>query len=309
MIDITVILCTYNRCESLASSLDSVAALRMPDSVSWEVLVVDNNSTDGTRDVVEGYGRRNPERFRYLLESKQGLCHARNAGVENARGKIIAFTDDDAIVESTWLQNLTATLHGDEWAGAGGRILPEKVFSRPEWMPTEGRYPLGPLAMFDLGGEARSLHEPPFGVSMAFRKAMFEKYGRFRIDLDRCGNDLISNGDTEFGQRLLESGERLRYEPSAVTYHCVPQSRIQKRYFLDWWFNKARSDIRQQGGAGGTKWRVAGVPLLLLPRLCVSVLRWATTIETRRRFSNKIAAWSCAGQIREYYHLRTKPKG
>ncbi len=125
---ITVILCTYNRCQSLSKALQSVAASEMPSSAVWEVLVVDNNSCDQTREVVENYCRRHPGRFRYLFESKPGKSHALNAGIREACGDILAFIDDDVIVERNWLRNLTANLDGNVWAGAGGRILPEKTF-------------------------------------------------------------------------------------------------------------------------------------------------------------------------------------
>ena len=131
---ITLILCTYNRCRSLAQALESAAALRLPKPIEWEVLVVDNNSSDQTRHVVEDFRRRYPGRFRYLFEPQQGLSYARNAGVRQAKGDILAFTDDDVTVEPTWLQNLTACLHDGEWAGAGGRTVLAHPFSPPKWL-------------------------------------------------------------------------------------------------------------------------------------------------------------------------------
>jgi glycosyltransferase involved in cell wall biosynthesis len=121
---ITVILCTYNRCQNLAKALNSVAASRLPRSVEWEVLVIDNNSSDQTREVVEDFCRLHPRRSRCLFEPQQGKSHALNAGIREARGDVLAFMDDDVTVEPTWLQNLTTSLQDDEWAGAGGRPLP-----------------------------------------------------------------------------------------------------------------------------------------------------------------------------------------
>ena len=95
----TIIVCTYNRCKSLAKTLESIATLRVPGPVEWEVLVVDNNSTDQTRAVVEGFSCRYPSRFRYLFEPQQGKSCALNAGIQAARGEILAFTDDDVTVE------------------------------------------------------------------------------------------------------------------------------------------------------------------------------------------------------------------
>src|SRR5712664_1316562 len=212
---ITVILCTHNRCGSLAKALNSIAALTLPESVEWEVLVVDNNSSDETREVVEqSFCSRYSGRFRYVFEPRPGKSHALNAGIREARGDVLAFTDDDVTVEPTWLQNLTATLHDSKWAGAGGRVVAEWACSPPSWLSLEGPYALGDtLALFNRGYEAREISENPFGANMAFRKAVFEKYGGFRSDLGpRAGSqDPQKSEDAEFGRRLLLAGERLRY--------------------------------------------------------------------------------------------------
>jgi glucosyl-dolichyl phosphate glucuronosyltransferase len=304
--NITVILCTYNRCQSLAKTLDSVAASTLPESVDWEILVVDNNSSDHTREVVEDFCRRYPRHFRYLFEPQPGKSHALNAGIREARGDVLAFMDDDVTVEPTWLQNLTAPLHKSEWVGSGGRTLPEPTFATPRWIRLEGRYAAGPLAIFDLGLDAGELTETPFGNNMAFRKELFGKYGGFRIDLGpRPGSrDPQKGEDTEFGARLLAAGERLWYEPSAVVYHSVPESKVQKKYFLAWWFDKGRADIRAFGIQPGTKWKVAGIPLVLLRRLTVGTLRWMVAAEPSRRFSYKLTVWILAGKILEAARTR-----
>ena len=299
--DITVILCTYNRCEMLAHALESVAASTVPNPVEWEVLVVDNNSNDQTRAVVEDFCRRYPRRFRYVWEPQQGLCYARNAGISAAAGSVLAFMDDDVMVDPTWLWNLTCGLLARDWAGAGGRTLPLWTCSIPDWLSTEGRRAMAPFAVFDLGIEAGPLTEPPFGANMAFKKKMFEKYGGFRTDLDRCGTGMLSNGDTEFGRRLLAGGERLRYEPSAVVNHPVSHNRVQKSYLLSWEFGKGRADIRESGAEPGAKWFVAGIPLYKVRRFWMWIMRWMVTIDPSRRFSCKRSVWSLAGAIVEFY--------
>jgi glycosyltransferase involved in cell wall biosynthesis len=298
---ISVILCTYNRCQSLVKALESAAALRLPSTVEWELLVIDNNSRDQTRDVAGDFVGRYPGRFRYLFEPQQGKSHALNAGIRAAQGDLLAFMDDDVFVDTVWLQNLTASMDADEWQGAGGRILPDQSFSPPRWLAIEDRYACAPLAMFDLGNDACDLTEPPFGTNMAFRKAMFEKYGGFRTDLGPRPGSEIRNEDTEFGQRLLTAGERLRYEPSAIVYHAVPECRIQKKYFLAWWFDKARADIRAFGIPHDVRWCVAGVPLVMFRRLAVWTLRWIVAVVPSCRFSCKRNAWSNAGAILECY--------
>jgi len=304
--DITVILCTYNRCQSLPKALDSVAASTLPESVEWEVLVVDNNSRDETREAVEDFSRRYPNRFRYLLERRQGKSYALNAGIREALGEIVAFVDDDVTVEQAWLQNLTAGLHNGEWAGSGGRILPERSFSPPNWLLVDGPYALLPFAVFDRGTEAGPLAEPPYGTNMAFRKAMFEKHGGFRTDLGPQPGSEIRNEDTEFGRRLLKAGERLRYEPAAVVYHPAPVHRLRKEYFLHWWFGLGRASVRE--------WK-QGPPVMGIPRPYFNILKlgtitmaqrvaqWMFSWHPGRRFRSKCWVWETAGEMREYYGL------
>jgi glycosyltransferase involved in cell wall biosynthesis len=305
---VTVIVCTYNRCQSLTQALNSVASSILPDSVEWEVLVVDNNSSDRTPEVVESFCQQYPDRFRYLFESRPGKSYALNTGILEAKGDILAFMDDDVVAEPTWLQNLTASLQDSKWAGSGGRILPEQPFTPPRWIPLQDRYGLAPLAMFDLGLEPGPLAEPPFGTNMAFQKRMFEKYGGFRTDLGPRPGSEIRNEDTEFGQRLLSAGERLRYEPSAVVYHSVTPNRMQKRYFQAWWFDKARAGIWEFGIPTDTRWVVVGVPLYLFRRLGVWTLRWMVAVRSEHRFSCKLKVWGLLGQIKECYRLSLETK-
>jgi glucosyl-dolichyl phosphate glucuronosyltransferase len=298
---ITVILCTYNRCESLQSALNSVAASVLPQAVEWEVLVVDNNSTDQTEKVVQEFCNRNPRRFRYLFESQQGKSHALNSGIREARGNTLAFMDDDVRVHPSWLENLTAPLRSDEWAGVGGRIVPEWTFSPPRWLLADSDHAAGPLVGFHPSPTAGRLKEAPIGTNMAFRKEMFEKYGYFRTDLGPRPGSELRNEDTEFGDRLLAGGEQLRYEPSALVFHPVTSNRIDKKYFLKWWFNKGESNIRQFGVRRGTRYYVGGIPLFLFRNLLVWTCKWLVAIRPARRFSSKLSVWTKAGEIVECY--------
>ena len=298
--EITVIICTYDRCQSLKKTIESVSAQTLSNACAWEILVVDNNSSDETRQVVEDFRSKYPERFRYICESQQGVSRARNAGILAARGKILAFIDDDETADPKWLEKLTSNLHSGEWAGAGGRVLPPSDFSPPGWLSLKSSFAKGPLAAFDLGSEAGQLNEPPFGANMAFRREVFGKLGSFRTDLGRTGNNLISNEDTEFGRRVMAAGLYLRYEPSAVTFHPVESRRLTKKYFLEWWFNKGRSDIREFAHRP-TGRRFLGIPMRFFARFAAKTSRWLTAVNSAPRFGFKVEVWNCAGQIAECY--------
>jgi len=295
---ISILVCTYNRAQNLTETLNSIIAQSLPDSCISEMLVVDNNSSDQTRQVVEEFRQQFPERIRYVFEPKQGISNARNTAIRESRGEILAFIDDDEVAGSNWLRNLTEHLHGGEWAGAGGRVVPPSDVVPPAWLPCKGFFVSGPLAIFDLGEKARQLNEPPFGANMAFRREVFDKFGLFRTDLGRSGNNLISNEDTEFGRRVMAAGLRLRYEPSAVTYHPVEAHRLKKSYFLHWWFNKGKSDVRELGYQSNVN-GLFGVSFRLVDSLVRGIGQWMVNIEPSVRFEHKIEVWNCAGQAVE----------
>jgi glucosyl-dolichyl phosphate glucuronosyltransferase len=311
-LNVTVILCTCNRAKTLAETLESLAASQLPDPASWEVLIVDNNSTDLTREVVQSFCLRYPGRFRYLLEPKPGKCHALNSGIANAGGEVLAFVDDDVTVEPTWLRNLTAGLLGGEWSGTAGRILPAQAFAPPPWLCWEDHVdgfrpdPLGILcAHFDWGDQPRELdlEHLPYGANMAFRRSVFEKCGGFRLDLGPRPNSQLRNEDVEFGRRAMKAGERLRYEPSAVVYHPVPQGRISKEFFLSWWFDYGRASIIERGNRPD----VLGIPwdyLSLLRRviaISTITLRALFAARAHKRFLCKCMVWKESGMLVELY--------
>jgi glycosyltransferase involved in cell wall biosynthesis len=304
---VSIILCTYNRSNSLAAALNSVAASQVPDSIEWEVLVVDNNSKDSTRDVVEAFCGQNPH-FRYIFELKQGLSNARNTGIREAKGDVLAFVDDDVTVDPHWLHDLTAQFNHPQWTGVGGRIRPQEELALPNWVRLEGAFSMGGClaALFDRGDQPHELSVPPFGTNMAYRKTMFEKHGFFRTDLGRSANNMIGKEDTEFGERLLRAGERIWYAPSAIVFHPVLPERLTKKYFLAWWFGCGQSMIRQNGVVPG-KW---GIPRYILTSGMVvwSAVRWFSTLDTVERFFWKCWTWMYAGKTLENYRQSREAK-
>ncbi len=307
---ISVILCTYNRCQHLSTVLGSIAESVVPESVEWEVLVVDNNSTDQTPHITNEFALRYPGRFRYVHEPRQGKSYALNTGIRESQGDVLAFLDDDVAVAPTWLWNLTKAFENGDWAGTGGRTLLAEKFSPPRWLSLSGPHSLGGVlaAQFDLGNEPRELVYPPYGANMAFRKNMFEKYGLFRTDMGPSPDRGIPrpNEDTEFGRRLMAAGEHLRYEPSAVVYHPVPKNRIRKDYFLAWWFDYGRAVIHEVGrrpDIWGIQRRYWSIGKIATAVLTLRTLKWIISVNPAKRFFNKCFVWMTAGQITEIYRL------
>ncbi len=305
---ISVIICTFNRCRDLSKALASLGASTLPPMIEWEVLVVDNNSNDETRAVVEDFCRQHPGRYRYIFEPHPGKSFALNTGVREAHGDVLAFTDDDVTVDPTWVQNLTACVNDGEWAGAGGRTVLSHPFSPPRWLTLAGpdnlAYVLAPL--FDGGLQPFELREAPYGANMAFRKEMFEKYGLFRTDLGPSPNPEVPrpSEDTEFGRRLMAAGERLCYEPSALVYHPIPEDRVQKSFFLARFFDMGRAILRESKAGPdilGISRRCFTFFRLISIQLPIEILHWALTPSRKHRFHQKCETWKTVGQIVESY--------
>ncbi|MGH7767121.1 MAG: glycosyltransferase family 2 protein [Candidatus Binatia bacterium] len=235
---VSVVICTYNRAQSLRRALISLSAMSVSADITWEVLVVDNNSTDGTPGTAETFARDADIGVRYVFEGRQGLNHARNAGVQAAKGELIFFIDDDVEVTRNWLLEMTKAFDLNPVAGVGGRVLIKEDLPRPAWWHAEYD---GALGKFDPG-ETAILSDDTYtsivgiGANLAFKRSVFDRYGAFRPDLDRRKNKLLMGGDVEFYQRIKKAGELTMYYPAAMVYHCPDPTRFTKSYLRRWYF-------------------------------------------------------------------------
>jgi glucosyl-dolichyl phosphate glucuronosyltransferase len=236
--EISIIICTYNRAKSLKKTLHSIRMMSLPEDLSWEIIIVDNNSKDNTKAMVEDFEINSGLNIRYVFEEKQGLSHARNRGIYEAKGNIVAFLDDDVIVTHNWLIALIRAFSANNPSVVGGRVLLHDDFTKPLWLGAEVSSPLG---AFDIGENivvADSGYRGLIGIgaNMAFKKEVFIKYGLFRTDLGRKGNKLSMGEETEFFWRLRDNNEICIYYPFAVVYHCIDSKKLRKNYFRKWYF-------------------------------------------------------------------------
>ncbi len=298
--DLSVILCTWNRARILAEALTSLDACVVDPAIQWEVLVVDNNSTDETHAICESFIQKNPRRFRYLFERQQGKSFALNLGIQNAEGKILAFTDDDLTVDLNWISELLEVFRTQTCAGVGGKIVPVWTCDKPSWLDFDGPYShaaFGGIVRFDHGNSICELKTAPIGANMAYRREVLGKYGPFRPDLCRVGN-LLGGEDSEYGRRLLKAKERLLYAPKATVYHPVEKSRTERKYFQSWAYHYGRWIVRVEGVPEGTI-RFLGVPRFLF-RICLKhFLHWIAAFDTKRRLFYELLFLQSIGEMVE----------
>jgi glycosyltransferase involved in cell wall biosynthesis len=298
---ISVVLCTYNRAPSLRKTLESLRRMPMPPDLAWELLIVDNNSNDSTRDEVSRFAANSDLNVRYIWEPRAGKSYALNRGISEARGEIIAFTDDDVLVSPEWLPELICAFNHFDCLGVGGRCIPGwDSYKKPDWVVTTGPYCLsrGPLLDFDLGSEAKEIQyrDPPWGLNMAFRRIAFEKYGGFRTDLGPSGTGRVLGEDTEFCRRLLGHGEKIVYAPKAVVHHPVHPERISKKYFLRYQFNVGRAEIRLEGWPADAVCYF-GIPRYMFRTLLERCKTWLFTVGAEKRFYHKARVYCLLGQM------------
>ena len=266
-LDATVLIATFNRAALLDDTLRSIRSLLVSKGRRWEVIVVDNNSSDNTRAVVERQARDFPVRLRYLFEARQGRSSALNAGIKAAAGEVIAFTDDDVLVAPGWLDAACDELTGgDASVGyAGGPIRPIWEVPPPAWLELTRGDLWGTIAIQDHG-DRRFVYEEggkvPLGANMAVRRAVLAQTGGFRADLGRsAGRVILGQEVPELLMRVRAAGFRGAYQPAMALRHHVPARRLSRQYFRRWWFGKGVSraalDRMQPINDAGVDLRVA----------------------------------------------------
>lgn len=300
---LSVIVCTWNRAESLAAALASIDACELPPSIDWEVLIVDNNSTDDTKAVFEKFCQLHPARYRYLFEKRQGKSFALNAAIENARGDIFVFTDDDVTVDKNWLAETLKIFDTFPCIGVGGKIVDSWISRKPDWLSLEGPYSLMTVIVtFNHGDQPCELNAAPYGANLALRREVFQKYGGFRTDLGPTSGSEIRGEDVEFCRRLLRAGEKLFYAPKAIVFHPVPENRTTKRYFQDWYYAYGQSMARMEQ-VPDTTVRYFGFPRYRLQACLLYLFQWLISLSGKRRFFYKLQVFSTWGRMREERRL------
>jgi glycosyltransferase involved in cell wall biosynthesis len=264
-VDATVLICTFNRAADLARTLDSLA--RIKSRFVWDVLIVDNNSSDNTSDVVQSRARTFPVPVHYLFEPRQGKSNALNTGMQRARARLIVFTDDDVEVPEGWLDaGVGPLLERADIEYTGGPVRPAWGAPRPSWLDETGNLG-GTIAVKDHGAVPfifEDERKTPLGVNMAVRRTLIERIGGFRPDLGRNGRSLLGQEQAEFFYRSRRAGARGLYVPQMWLAHAVPAARLTRDYFRRWWFWKGISHARLHSIHGSTE---LGVDLSRVPRL------------------------------------------
>ena len=310
----SVVIPTYNRSTELERTLSSLS--RMAPRSEWEVIVVDNNSRDATRDVTEAAAVGFPARLTYLFEPVQGRCAALNTGIRTSRGEIVITTDDDVRVPRDWLDQAADGLETIGCDYAGGKVLPLWQGTPPVWMPDGAKRLWAVVALLDYGTAPVELtNRTPLGVNMAFRRHCFDRAGFWDNSLGRKAGTLLGQEVREWGLRARAADLRGFYIPDMVVHHLISADRLTKAYFRRWfyWHGVSRAILYAETGADmespeesaldfSRVRHIAGVPRYLY-RTCghsfVEMLNAYRKRDAVAAFERELWLWFFAGIVRQ----------
>ncbi len=225
---VSIIIPTYNRAKILGITVESCINQTYPQDF-FEIVIVDNNSSDNTREIAEEWRKKSKVKIRYIFEERQGAHIARNTAAKSCESEILYFTDDDMIADKNLLTNLVKVFDMNfNVAVAGGKVLPKWEFDPPEWLLKY--FNNGSLSLIE---KSEKLIIAPYDMGIfschqAILKDVFFQCGGFNPDIVK--DKLIGNGETGLNIKILEAGYNFAYVDDSITYHMIPRSRMTQKY-------------------------------------------------------------------------------
>jgi glycosyltransferase involved in cell wall biosynthesis len=267
---LSVIICTYNRAKYIGGLLESIAQNDL-SKADYEVVLVDNNCTDNTREICDSFAQAHQDiAFHYCVEPEQGLSAARNKGIREAKGDVLVYVDDDALVDSWYLRTIWAYMNDNPQIQAvGGPIIPQYETAKPVWMTRYTEELLGGYLYF--GDKVRDFPAGryPGGGNAAYRAAVFGRTGLFNTALGRKGDSLMGAEEKDIFDKMRTLGMRFMYLPQMVLHHLIPPKKLEQDYFDRLTLQIGRSERQRTRSLSKAKF---------LHRLGMEGVKWGGTL-------------------------------
>jgi glycosyltransferase involved in cell wall biosynthesis len=300
-VKLDIVVPTRNRSASLQRLLDSIRDAAHPPDLETRVIVVDNASTDDTKDVVDRCDPIAGRRPSYVRETVLGRSAALNAGILAGDGDLVGFLDDDERIAPAWLTVVRDAFAGGTVDFISGPCWPDWGAPPPAWLPR--RYP-AVIGWIDSGDRVLTYGSDYDGIMMGgnsvVRRRTIVRVGLFEASLGRSGRKLTTGEDAEYFERLMAIGARGHYLPSLVIYHYVPPERLTKRYHRRWCFYRGISLARIERLRPQPVAHLLGVPRYLFGNAVRGIAGMARAATGRdqnpeRAFTNELQIWDLAG--------------
>ncbi|MDR1526980.1 MAG: glycosyltransferase [Dysgonamonadaceae bacterium] len=267
---LSVIICTYNREKYLSPLLESIVSQDYPCE-AYEIVLINNNSIDRTEALCKQFGQSHPDvRFRYFVETQQGLSYARNRGIAESHGDLLLYVDDDATVFPNYLQAYSQFFRTyPDILAAGGPIIPFYEGTPPAWLThftkelLTGYLYRGNKTGFFTNGKY------PGGGNACYRKTFFKQFGLFNVELGRKGKSLIGAEEKDLFSRFLAAGNKIGYVPEAGIYHYIPPEKLTREHLVRLSYSIGKSErIRTRSIA----------PSVYFKRIFSECIKWGATV-------------------------------
>ncbi len=294
---IEIIICTYNRCEELKDVLKSLLCLNGKDEMDHRITIVDNNSSDNTKGVVREFQKISDQKIHYIFEPEQGQAAARNRGIKETDGDVIAFIDDDAIASKNWLKVIYKKFLNSDIDCLTGKVIPLWSCKIPRWYHPRMR---GVIVDVDRGDDTFVLKKLMPAVNMAVRRFVFEEYGGFRLDRGE---------DTEFSCRVVKAGCKILYCPEMLVYHKIIPYRVTKKYFIQWFFTGGGIRYIVDKEYGPPLRRAFNVPLWMYREFFRDIVGWLNGLfacKIKQRFLHEVQLFLFLGYVKTAWVGRSK---
>lgn len=267
---ISVIICTYYRDKYIYNALKSLAENDFPTE-QYEIVLVSNNSTDNTIQECARFKQDFPNVvMREFMETNQGLSYARNRGIQESKGDILVYVDDDALVNKEYLRTYADFFAAHpEIDAAGGPIIPQYETEEPAWMSHFTKclitgYKYNGNSVKEFPGK-----DFPGGGNAGYRASVFEKVGLFNVDLGRKGDSLVGAEEKDIFDKMTSWGMRFFYLPTAILYHLIPEKKLSKEYFDKLTYSIGKSERIRTLAIGKGKYT---------KRIISEMIKWAASI-------------------------------
>ncbi|MCP5006198.1 MAG: glycosyltransferase family 2 protein [Planctomycetes bacterium] len=227
---ITVAICSYNAADYLNKLIPSIAILDC--SIPYEILIVDNNSTDNTKNIIKPLSDQIPVPLRYVLETRQGISYARNRAIEESlNSTFLAFIDSDELPDKYWLKSAVQGLIRHSADCVGGEISVD-IPNRPKWLSDSVLLFLGKVNHGTTPFQIIDLSTPVWSGNIAYRTSIFSNGLQFDSRYNRKGSGIGGGEDAIMFKEILKRGYHIRYEPNMRIRHLIPKKKLNRSYFL-----------------------------------------------------------------------------
>jgi glucosyl-dolichyl phosphate glucuronosyltransferase len=298
-VKLDVVIPTYNRSSLLRKTIDSLLQAPVPDGLEVTIVPVDNNSTDGTAELIHGLQAQSKLPIRYVKALRQGSSSTRNAGIHSGTSDIIAFVDDDETVDQNYYHAIHREFSDEHTEYIGGPYFADWAAPKPDWLPPGFHAVIGVIPAKPRAPMNETFPGILMGGNAVLRRRVFERVGVYSEKLGRVGRGLLSEEDAEFYSRLLKNQIHGIYVPDLIIYHHIPAERLTRRYHRRWCFWRGVSqgilDKEQREPVA----YALGVPRYRFSQALKALLRLPRDLFLHKRpgdaFADELHSWGLAG--------------